>query len=75
MVEIYAKDLIVGHKYFFVDTWRSGSPVTFMGLLTFKGDFEISGNGNKEPSALLMFQNDEKIVNRKFDWDDKFIED
>ena len=65
-----ARDLIVEKSYIYIDRWKSDKPETNMGKLLTMGEFIAYGNGNREPSATLIFENG----TNDYDWDDKFKE-
>tara|TARA_B110000285_G_scaffold71761_1_gene82707 strand:+ start:297 stop:611 length:315 start_codon:yes stop_codon:yes gene_type:complete len=66
---VFAKNLIVGKSYIYIDNLKSDSE-TDMGKLLEKGDFRTNGNGNHEPSGTLTFENKNP---QSYDWDDTFI--
>lgn len=74
MATIIAKNLEIGKKYMYINRLIKNS-TEVVGILKEKGDFEASGNGNHEPSAILVFDNNGTEVKRMFDWDDKFKEE
>jgi hypothetical protein len=74
MATIIARDLEIGKKYMYTNRLIQNS-TEVVGILKEKGVFEVSGNGNHEPSAILVFDNNGTEVKRMFDWDDGFKEE
>ena len=68
-----AGDLKEGISYTYIDSLNRDKK-EYMGILIKKGDFEIIGVGDHEPSAILRFKDGEKINEKRYVWDEKFEE-
>ena len=68
MYVIKAKDLNEGTHYIHINNRKEID----MGILKTKGNFQVSGHGNHEPSATLAFENGGQIYAKVYDWDENF---
>jgi hypothetical protein len=68
-----ARDLKVGISYTYIDRLKPGKK-EYMGMLMKKEDFKIKNNGRPEATAILTFNDGEKINEEEYEWDDTFVE-